>query len=99
MATVEAAVVVCALLAFMALAAAGLTALTEQMRCADAAREAARLVARGERQRGEQAAGEIAAGASVVIHSEADAVRVVVSKRGPLGLPLTAEAFAALEPR
>ncbi|HEX7307826.1 TadE family type IV pilus minor pilin [Lentzea sp.] len=99
MVTVEAAVAVCALLAVMALAAAGLTAVIEQMRCTDAAREAARLAARGERQRGEQVAGEIAAGASVVIHSEADAVRVVVGKRGPLGLPLTAEAFAVLEPR
>ncbi len=99
MVTVEAAVAVCALLAFVALAVAGLTAVIEQMQCTDAAREAARLTARGEQQRGEQVVGEIAAGASVVIHGQADAVRVVVSKRGPLGLPLTAEAFAVLEPR
>ncbi|SDH23448.1 hypothetical protein SAMN05216553_11861 [Lentzea fradiae] len=99
MVTVEAAIAVCALLAVMALAATGLTAVIEQMQCTDAAREAARLAARGEPERGEQVAGEIAAGAVVVVHSQADAVRVVVSKRGPLGLPLTAEAFAVPEPR
>ncbi|MFD5825340.1 TadE family type IV pilus minor pilin [Lentzea sp. NPDC060358] len=99
MVTIEAAIAVCALLVVMALGAAGLTAVIEQMQCTDAAREAARLTARGERQRGEQVAGEIAAGATVVISGEADGVRVVVSKRGPLGLPLTAVAFAVLEPR
>ncbi|SEQ31485.1 hypothetical protein SAMN05216188_102739 [Lentzea xinjiangensis] len=99
MVTVEAAIAVCALLVVMGLAAAGLTAVTEQMRCTDAAREAARLTARGERQRGEEAAGQIAPGASVVVHGQADAVRVVVTKRGPLGVPLGAEAFAVLEPR
>ncbi|WP_434451670.1 TadE family type IV pilus minor pilin [Lentzea sp. E54] len=99
MATVEAAIAVCALLVFMGLAAAGLTAVIEQMQCTDAAREAARLTARGERQRGEEAVGRIAPGASVVIHTEADAVKVVVSKRGPLGVPLSAGAFAVLEPR
>lgn len=99
MATVEAAIAVCALLVFMGLAAAGLAAVTEQMRCTDAAREAARLTARGERQRGEEAAGQIVPDANVVIHVQADAVKVVVSKRGPLGLPLSARAFAVLEPR
>lgn len=99
MVTVEAAVAVCALLLVVSLAAAGLTAFVEQIRCTDAAREAARLVARGEQARGEQVAGEIVAGAVVVVHSEADAVRVVVRKRGPLGVPLTAEAVAVPEPR
>ncbi|MDX8033896.1 TadE family type IV pilus minor pilin [Lentzea sp. BCCO 10_0856] len=99
MVTVEAAIAVCALLVVMGLAAAGLTALVEQMRCADAAREAARLAARGERQRGEESAGEVVPGATVVFQVEGDAVRVVVRKRGPLGLPLSAQAFAVLEPR
>jgi Flp pilus assembly protein TadG len=99
MVTVEAAIAVCALLVVMALAAAGLTAVIEQMRCTDAAREAARLTARGEQQRGEEAAGQIAPGASVVIDSRGDAVSVVVRKKGPLGVPLSAEAFAVLEPR
>lgn len=99
MVTVEAAVAVCALLVVMVLAAAGLTAVIEQMRCTDAAREAARLTARGERQRGEEAVGQIAPGADVVFQLEGDAVRVVVTKRGPLGVPLSAVAFAVLEPR
>ncbi|MBM7857904.1 hypothetical protein JOD27_001681 [Lentzea nigeriaca] len=95
----EAAIAVCALLVVMALAAAGLTAVIEQMRCTDAAREAARLTARGERQRGEEAVAQIAPGAGVAFRAEGDAVRVVVTKRGPLGVPLSAEAFAVLEPR
>ena len=99
MVTVEAAIAVCALVVIMGLAAAGLTAVIEQMRCTDAAREAARLTARGERQRGEEAAGQIAPGASLAFQHEGDAVRVVVTKRGPLGVPLSAEAFAVLEPR
>ena|SRR5689334_20905080 len=99
MVTVEAAIAVCALLVAMSLAAGGLTAVIEQIRCTDAAREAARLTARGERQRGEAAAGEIAPGAEVVFQTEGDGVRVVVTQRGPLGLSLSARAFAAMEPR
>ncbi|MEU0882839.1 TadE family type IV pilus minor pilin [Lentzea sp. NPDC005914] len=99
MVTVEAAIAVCALLVVMGLAAAGLTALVEQMRCTDAAREAARLTARGERQRGEDAINQIAPGANVAFRAEGDAIRVVVTKRGPLGVPLSAEAFAVMEPR
>ena len=63
MVTVEAAIAVCALLVVMGLAANGMTAVIEQLRCTDAAREAARLTARGERQRGEEAAGQIVPGA------------------------------------
>ena len=99
MATVEAAIAVCVLLVVMGLAATGLTALIEQMRCTDAAREAARLTARGERQRGEEAVDRIAPGAGAVFRTDGDEVSVVVTKRGPLGVPLSATAFAALEPR
>jgi hypothetical protein len=99
MVTVEAAIAVCALLVVMALAAAGLTAVVEQMQCTDAAREAARLAARGERQRGEDAVGRIASGANVVFEVNGDSITVVVTKRGPLGLPLSARAFAVVEPR
>jgi Flp pilus assembly protein TadG len=99
MVTVEAAIAVCALLVALWFAANGLKAVTEQMRCADAAREAARLAARGERQRGEEAAGRIVGGANVVINEQGDAIEVVVSKRGPLGVPLSARAFAVPEPR
>jgi Flp pilus assembly protein TadG len=99
MATVEAAIAVSALLVAMWLGANGLTAVTEQMRCTDAAREAARLTARGEQQRGEEAADRIVSGANVVIDVQTDGIKVVVSKRGPLGLPLSARAFAVPEPR
>lgn len=99
MVTVEAAIAVCALLVVMSLIAAGLTALVEQLRCVDAAREAARLTARGERQRGEQAAYEIAPGATVQFQAEGDAIRVVVRQQGPWGLSLRGEAFAVEEPR
>ncbi|MFS8099768.1 pilus assembly protein TadE [Lentzea alba] len=99
MVTVEAAVAVSALLVVMVLAAGGVAAVVEQVRCTDAAREAARLAARGERSRGEAAAGQIAPGATVNFHAEGDAIRVVVRMRGPLGLSLSAQAFAVAEPR
>jgi hypothetical protein len=99
MVTVEAAVAVCALVVVTGVAATGLTAVVEQVRCTDAAREAARLTARGERQRGEEAVGQIVAGATAEFQAEGDAIRVVVRKRGPLGVPLRAQAFAVLEPR
>ncbi|MET9231476.1 TadE family type IV pilus minor pilin [Lentzea sp. NPDC003310] len=99
MVTVEAAIAVSALLVALWLGANGLMAVTEHMRCTDAAREAARLTARGERQLGEEAARRIAVGADVVISGRGDAIEVVVSKRGPLGLPLSARAFAVPEPR
>ena len=99
MVTVEAAIAVCALLVVMALLASGLTAFIEQMRCTDAAREAARLTARGERQRGEDAVGQIAPGANVAFQMDGDSITVVVTKRGPLGVPLSARAFAVVEPR
>ncbi len=99
MVTVEAAVAVCALLVVMGLAAAGITAVIEQLRCTDAAREAARLAARGERQRGEEAVGQIVPGATVVFRDEGDVIKVAVRQRGPLGVPLSAEAVAVMEPR
>ncbi|MDT7782464.1 MAG: hypothetical protein QOF58_883 [Pseudonocardiales bacterium] len=89
----------CALLVVMSLAATALAAVVEQMRCTDAAREAARLAARGERQRGEEAAGQIAPGANIAFQADGDSITVVVTKRGPLGVPLSSTAFAALEPR
>ena len=82
MVTVEAAIAVCALLVVMGLAAAGLTAVIEQMRCTDAAREAARLTARGERQRGEEAAGQIALGATVEFQVEGMPCGSASARRG-----------------
>jgi Flp pilus assembly protein TadG len=50
--TVEAALALCALTVFLVLALGALVAVAQTMRCADAARELARLAARGEPDRG-----------------------------------------------
>lgn len=102
-ATVEAALAVCAVVAVLAMALAGAATVLAQIRCTDAAREAARLVARGDQGAAEQAARRIApSGADVVISVQGDEVVVQVSARpgdGLLpGLAARAEAVAVLEP-
>jgi Flp pilus assembly protein TadG len=102
-ATVEAAIAVCAVVVVLAIALAGSAAVLAQVRCTDAAREAARLVARGEPEQAERAARRVApAGASVVIRVQGDEVVVEVAARpgrGILpGLSVRAEAMAVLEP-
>jgi Flp pilus assembly protein TadG len=102
-ATVEAAIAVCAVIVVLAIALAGSAAVLAQVRCTDAAREAARLVARGEPEQAERAARRVApAGASVVIRVQGDEVVVEVAAepgRGVLpGLSVRAEAMAVLEP-
>lgn len=103
-ATVEAALAVCALVVVLAMALAGVAAVLAQVRCTDAAREAARLVARGEPGgRAEQAASRVApAGARIAVSVRGDEVVVEVSAEpggGVLpGLSVRAEAIAVLEP-
>ncbi|TWP51416.1 pilus assembly protein [Lentzea tibetensis] len=98
-ATVEAAIAVCALLMVLAVAAAGVGTMIGQLRCTDAAREAARLVARGERDQALAAGKRIAPNAELTVHDEGGAVRVEVRGRSPLpGVRVGAEAFAVLEP-
>lgn len=102
-ATVEAAIAICAVVVVLAMALAGATAVLDQLRCTDAAREAARLVARGEPARAEQAARTIApSGADVVVRVHGDEVDVQVSVRaaGGLlpGLSVRAGAMAVMEP-
>ena len=58
--TVEAALALCSLVIVLALALAAVYAVAAQLRCVDAAREAARLTARGEQARAEQLAKKIA---------------------------------------
>ncbi|MQA14393.1 MAG: pilus assembly protein [Pseudonocardiaceae bacterium] len=101
--TVEAALALCSLVLVLALALAGVAAVSAQLRCIDAAREAARLTARGEQQRGEQAARRLAPdGAAVEIAVRGDEVSVRVAADPVAGLlpgvDVTAEAFAVLEP-
>ncbi|HEY3262229.1 MAG TPA: TadE family type IV pilus minor pilin [Pseudonocardiaceae bacterium] len=101
--TVEAALAVCAVIVVLAMALAGSAAVLAQLRCTDAAREAARLVARGEPDRAEEAARRIApVGARIEVSVHGDEVTVDVGAEpggGILpGLSVRAQAMAVLEP-
>ncbi|SEH60483.1 hypothetical protein SAMN04489835_1933 [Mycolicibacterium rutilum] len=82
----------------LVLCAAGLTALSTHIRCVDAAREAARLAARGDD--GVAVARTLAPdGAAVQLGRDGDYVVATVTARSPLpGLTIGARAVAALEP-
>ncbi|WP_447005256.1 TadE family type IV pilus minor pilin [Saccharothrix isguenensis] len=96
--TVEAAVAVCGLVAVLALGLAAVMAVVGQLQCTDAAREAARLVARGDDARADRVAGEIAPrGARWAIRREGDTAWVEVTA-SRLGVQLRARAYAVLEP-
>ncbi|MVU79496.1 pilus assembly protein TadE [Nocardia sp. ET3-3] len=100
MATVEAAIALAALVAVLVLGLGALLAVSAQVRCVDAAREAARLAARGDRAAAVPAARRVAPpGARVELRSEGDLIVAEVSARAQL-LPLTlhAAAVAAREP-
>jgi hypothetical protein len=98
--TVEAALALCALTVFLALALGALMAVAQTMRCADAARELARLAARGEPDRGRTVAAALApTGARMDLVQDGDTVTALVSTRLVGALPLTVggRAVAALE--
>jgi len=101
-ATVEAALGVCAVVVMLAMALGGSAAVLAQLRCTDAAREAARLVARGEGPQAESAARRVApSGARIAIRVQGEEVIVEVSAEPPVVLPgvtIRAEAMAVLEP-
>lgn len=85
----------------MVLCVSGLTAVSMQVRCVDAAREAARLAARGDDASATGAARGIAPdGASVQLRRDGELVVARVAVRFPLlpGLTVAAEAVAAAEP-
>lgn len=93
----EAALAIASLVAVLLLCVAALTALTTQMRCVDAAREAARLAARGS----PVALGGLAPpGAAVELRGEGGYVVARVSIRSPVlpGVIIVGQAVAALEP-
>lgn len=80
---------------------AGVTAVSAQVRCIDAAREAARLVARGDDARAEAAARRIAPHDAVLaLRHDGDFVVARVTAHSALlpGLSITAEAVSATEP-
>lgn len=100
--TVEAALALCSLMVVLALALAAVASVGAQLRCMDAAREAARLVARGEPERAWRAAVSIApAGASVEVAVRGDEVTATVSSRIAArlsGLVVSGRAVGVLEP-
>ncbi|WP_219414880.1 TadE family type IV pilus minor pilin [Pseudonocardia nigra] len=97
----EAALALCGLAVFLALAVGTIVTVTGSIRCVDAARELARLAARGEPERGRAVAAELApSGARLELMREADVVVAVVSADvlRPIPLRIGGRAVAALEP-
>ena len=95
----EAALAIASLVVVLLLCVAGITAVAMQIRCVDAAREAARLAARGDGA-GAVAAGSLApAGASVELRRDGDYVIARVSGRSPVlpGIVIVGEAVSAAE--
>ncbi|WP_245233914.1 TadE family type IV pilus minor pilin [Mycobacterium sp. PS03-16] len=89
-----------ALVVVVALCVAGLSAIAAQVRWLDAAREAARLAARGDQSATAAARGVAPAGAAVEIRWEGDLVVARVTARAALlpGVEIAARAVAAAEP-
>jgi Flp pilus assembly protein TadG len=87
--------------AVLALCVAGLTAMSMQVRCIDAAREAARLAARGDDAVAAQTGRAIApVDAALDIRRDGDLVVATVTSRSVLlpGIAIGASAVAAVEP-
>lgn len=87
------------MVAVLVLCVGGLTAVSMHIRCVDAAREAARLAARGD-DGGGVARSIAPARADVRVHAEGGAVVATVTARSPLlpGLAIAARAVAMVEP-
>jgi Flp pilus assembly protein TadG len=101
--TVEAALALCSLVVVLALVLAAVSAVAAQLRCVDAAREAARLTARGEQHRAEDLARRIAPRTAVVavtVRGDEVTARVSANPAAGLlpGLEVSVEAAAILEP-
>lgn len=99
--TVEAAIALGALTLFLAGAVGAVAATGAAVRCTDAARELARLAARGEPEHGRLVASELApGGARIELKRDGDDVVTEVSVRLAPPLPITVggRAVAAVEP-
>jgi hypothetical protein len=93
---------IAAMVVALALCLAGVTAVSMQLRCVDAAREAARLAARGDERAGIDTARRVApAGAGVQLRRVGSFVTVTVVAHSTLlpRLAIAAQAVAAVEPR
>lgn len=98
----EAALGIAALVVVLALCVAGVTAVSMQVRCIDAAREAARLVARGDDGQAQTAAERIAPPDAVLqLRRDGDFTVARVSADSLLlpGITISAEAVSVVEPR
>lgn len=98
----EAALGIAALVVVLVLCAAGITAVSMQIRCVDAAREAARLSARGDERSALVAARRLApGGARVEVHRDGEFLVATVVARSTLlpALDIAAKAVSAAEPR
>ena len=85
----------------LALCVAGLTAMSMQVRCIDAARESARLAARGDDEIAVSTGRHIApVGAGIDIRADGGLVVATVTARSILlpGIDIRASAVAAIEP-
>lgn len=100
MVTVEAAYAIAAMVAVVMLGIGAIVGVTVQIRCTDAAREAARLTAAGDAHAREAATRVVGGGAQIVITESGDDVVVEVRSGLPLltGIAISAHAVAAKEP-
>lgn len=103
MVTVEAAIALAAFMCVVVFALAAVVAVLDQVRCVDAAREAARMTARGDRSRAAEAVERIAPdGARLSVSVRGDEITVHVSAEpagGVIpGVDVDARAFAIAEP-
>lgn len=101
--TVEAALGICSVVAVFAVSLGGLSVVMTHLRCSDAAIEAARLVARGDRARAGSAVRRIApAGARLRVTVRGDEVTTTVTApalgRLLSGYTVSSNAFAVMEP-
>lgn len=100
--TVEAALALCSLVVVMVMVIAAVSAASAHLRCLDAAREAARLVSRGESQRAQEVAAAVAPrGASVDVRVSGDEIDVRVTAAAVPGIPalsLVGVAVGVMEP-
>ncbi|WP_255218647.1 TadE family type IV pilus minor pilin [Gordonia paraffinivorans] len=101
MVTVEAAYAIAAIVVTILLAVGAIAGVTAQIRCTDAAREAARLTAAGDGSAREIAERLAGGGATVVISEDGERVMVHVRTSVVLmpGLTVSARAVAVREPR
>ena len=98
----EAALGVATLVSVLVLCLAGITAVSMQLRCIDAAREAARLAARGDERSAVAAARGVApAGAGVQLRRDGGFIVATVTTRSNLvpALRISATGVAAVEPQ